>query len=121
MLSEATKMSDMLEIEQRLTEVQTQIEQFTGELQKWNSLIDLSTVNVTVSEVAELKKESGKDFGSRLASAFQDSVSALGRALQVLVLVIAAVIPFALVLCLAAAVVLLIRKWRGRNRKKPQP
>ena len=54
LMKKAEKMADVLAIEQRLTEVQTQIEQLTGDLKRMDSLVSLATVTVSIQEVAAI-------------------------------------------------------------------
>ena len=55
-LSEATEITEIIELEKALTEVRYEIESITGYLKQMDDLVDMSTVNITISEVAETSK-----------------------------------------------------------------
>lgn len=53
LLSNATEMTDIIELETALSDTEYQIEQYTSDLQRYDSLIDYSTVNINVEKVTE--------------------------------------------------------------------
>jgi hypothetical protein len=118
LLDKATNMTDILTIEDKLSNLQSQIEQLTGELKKWDSLVDLSTVNIVVTEVHAYSTVSAP-FGSQLLSTLAGSLRALGETCRIIALVLAAVLPFAVVIAAILLLVLLICRKRGRIRRLP--
>jgi hypothetical protein len=119
-LKKTTNMTDVITVEQRLTDVEDQIEQLTGELQKWDSLVDLSTVNINISEVKVITS-TPDNFGSRIASVFSSSLNALVVTLKYILIVIIAVLPFAVVIGVILVVVYLILRRRKKYKKSVAP
>lgn len=95
-LSKTQNMSDLLTIEQRLTNIDNQIESLTGELQKMDSLVEMSTVTINISEVTEISNTPDNFFG-QVGAVAVGSLKALLTTLSYIVIVIVAVLPFAIV------------------------
>lgn len=121
LMQAAEKMDDILKIEQRLTDVENEIEQLTGQLKQWDSLVSLSTVTIKIREVAELTAPPAKDFGGQIGSIFQSSLSALGVTLRYLVLGVAAALPFLAVLAVFGAAVLFLRRRLQKRKTRSVP
>lgn len=117
LMKKAEKMEDVLAIEQRLTDVQTQIEQLTGDLKRMDSLISLATVTVGIREVTTLTEPAAQGFGGQVAAVFRSSIHAFAQASRTVFLGLIAVLPFAAAAAAVAAAVLLIR--RHRKNKRP--
>lgn len=119
LMNKATKIEDVITIEQRLTDVQNQIEQLTANLKNMDSLVALSTVTVTIKEVEAVQQPAQKGFGNQVGALFAASVDALGKTFRYLALGVVAVLPFAVVFgVIIAAVVFVCKK---RNKKKSPP
>lgn len=116
MMNKASDMESLLKIEQRLTEVQNQIEQLTAELKSMDSLVAFASVAVTVQETAVLTKPAEPTFWGQLGSTLSASFHALGLTFRYLCVFLTAVLPFAAVAGAVLAVVLILRR---RMRKKP--
>ena len=113
LLQKAIKLSDILELEKELNSVRYQIESYTGTLRKWDSLINYSTISVTIREVDVSKvvvptKEQG--LWNRMVFGFTDSTKQLIETLQNLVVSIVAMLPFLLVLSVLIFVGTYLRK-----------
>lgn len=110
LMNKAEKIEDVIKIEQRLTEVQNEIEKLTGELKRWDSLISLSTVTVTITEVGVITAPEAEGLGGQLASMLRASVFAVGQFFRYVLLGVTAVLPFAAVAAVVFAAVFLIRR-----------
>lgn len=96
LLIKADKMEDILKIEKELQTTLYEIENYTGTLKKWDSLIEYSTLIVNINEVEQIKPVTPKEkdgFFSRIAFGFKNSVIGLWEFLQDLVVFIAAALP----------------------------
>lgn len=96
LLKKADKMEDILKIEKELQSTLYDIENYTGTLKKWDSLIEYSTLTVNIYEVEKIKPTTAKDndgFFNRITISFKNSVTGLGEFLQDLVVFLAAAIP----------------------------
>lgn len=117
LLSVATKMSDILAIEEKLTSVETSIEEYTGELKKWDSLVDLSTVNIRLTET---KKSVAKTdtFAGTVSYVFSQSIGALVTTAKTICYCIVAIVPFAVILAILFGIILLILRRRKKHGKR---
>ena len=55
LLEKAENMSDLLEIETRLTDVRTELEEVVSQLQLYDNLVDYGTLDLTITEVKEFE------------------------------------------------------------------
>jgi len=118
LLSEASNLSEILEIEDRLSTVRYEIEYLTGTLSKLSALISLSTVNVEILEVRELSEPDPETFGEEIVKTFNSSIKALVTTLRYATLAIVALLPFFTVLLIFIAILILVIKKARRNKGK---
>ena len=73
LLAKAESMEDIITIESAISETELQIEYLTGSLRNYDSLIDFSTINLSLHEVYRLstEEETPVTFGDRLSSALK--------------------------------------------------
>lgn len=73
LLSQAETMEDIITIESAISDTELAIEQLTGTLRSYDSLVDYSTVNVSLEEVYQLSnvEEPAQGFASRMGAAFR--------------------------------------------------
>lgn len=119
LLQKATKMEDILKIEKELQTTYYEIENFTGTLKKWDSLVEYSTLMVNVKEVVQIKPVTPKEndgFFSRIAFGFKNSVIGLLDFLQDFIVFIASALPVIIPLGLIGY--LIYRVVRKRVNKK---
>ena len=89
-------MEDILKIEKELQETLYAIENYTGTLRKWDSLVEYSTLMVNISEVEQIKPLTPKEkdgFFKRIAFSFKNSLIGVGEFLQDFVVALAAALP----------------------------
>lgn len=73
LLEKAATMEDIISLENALSETEYQIEQYTSDLKRYDSLIDFATIELRLTEVAPL--------GARVASAFGEGLHSFGDGL----------------------------------------
>ena len=88
LLERAESMEDIISLENALSEVEYQIEQYTSTLNRYDALVSFSTFNIYLSEVSKVTEEVGEtaSLGSRMAAGFRASLDGLvdgGRELLV--------------------------------------
>ena len=116
--AQAETTADLLEIENRLSDVQYQLESYTQQQRALDGQITYSTVEISLSEVASLTPTGGS-FAQRLSDAFAGGWHGFVLFLQGLVLTLVYLWPLVLV---AVVVVILIRALARRHRaKSPRP
>ena len=122
LMNKATKIEDVIAIEQRLTDVQNEIERLTASLKNMDSLVSLSTVTVTIKEVEAVQQPAQKGFGNQVGALFAASVDALGKTFRYLALGVVAVLPFAVVFgAIIAAIVFIFKKQKKRKAPPEKP
>ena len=122
LLAKADNMADIITIESAISDPELQIEYLTGSLRSYDSLIDYSTINLSLCEVYRLSNEevTPVTFGDRLATAFKRGLEQGVDNLEDFVISIArnwlTLIVWAVVI--AVAVVLIRRRVRNRRGAK---
>lgn len=84
LLSKAETMEDIITIESAISDTEWTIENLTGTLRTYDSLVDYATVYMSLSEVYELSGtgQAPVTFGDRLGESFLDGLKSIGRAAQ---------------------------------------
>lgn len=119
LLEKAENMTDLLEIESRLTQVRYEIESVGSQLRVYDNKINYATVNLSISQVEELTVVEAPTFWQRVRTGFMDSLKNVGRLLQNVAAGIMAGSPY-LVLgtVLAGGAYFLWKGLRKRSKKK---
>lgn len=125
LLEKAESMEDIISLENALSEVEYQIEQYTSTLNRYDALIGFSTFNIYLSEVSKVTEEVGEtaSLGSRMAAGFRSSLEGLVNGSQQL-LIWASYNFIALAILVAAVAVggvVGYRRWKKVRRSKEQP
>ncbi|MBQ8580153.1 MAG: DUF4349 domain-containing protein [Oscillospiraceae bacterium] len=117
-LSKAETVKEMLEIEARLTNVRAELESIASQLKVYDNLVDYGTVTLRIDEVKEytVVEEEDPTLWERISNGFMNSLRALGKLMEGLVVLFFIVLPFLLPLALVGGIVLLIYKLRKRRR-----
>lgn len=121
LLQKAIKMEDILKIEKELQTTYYEIENYTGTLKKWDSLVEYSTLMVNIKEVEEIKPEVPKEKNglfARIAFGFKNSVIGLWDFIQDLAVFIASALPVIIPLGLIGYLVYRIIRKRISNRTR---
>lgn len=118
MMEQAGELETLLAIQNQLTEVQYQIENYTSQMNTYDDLIDYSTICITVQEVKRIT-EASDNFGQRIGAAFGNSWHAFVVGLQNFIIVLIYLLPFVLLLCVLSGFVIFI--WSKRKKRTPKP
>lgn len=122
MLNKAEYVEDMLNIEDRLSNVRYQIESLATALTNWDSKVNYSTLSLDVQEVKELtiEKPIARTFGEDLRDGIQTSFEWLGQAGKDVLLFVASALPLLVIpAVLIVIIALVIRHNRRKKRKNP--
>ena len=79
LMEQAQTMSDLLEIEERLTEVRYQLENYTSTLRLYDNQVDYATLDLTLREVAKFTPPEKQGFWEKVTSGLADSIVDLGQ------------------------------------------
>ena len=120
LLAEAETMSDLLEIEARLTDVRYELERVTSQLRLYNNQVDFATIHLNLNEVQEYTPVAEPTFLERIRSTFSDALEGLGDGIVDITVFLVGNSPYLLVYGLiGTALGLLIRRTaKARKAKK---
>lgn len=79
LMEQAETMSDLLEIEERLTEVRYQLENYTSTLRLYDNQVDYATLDLTLREVEKFTPPEKQGFWQKVTSGLADSIVDLGQ------------------------------------------
>ncbi len=122
LMAKAETMSDLLEIESRLTDVRYELESRASQLRTYDNQIDYATIYLSIEEVQEYTPVAEKTTWERIRDGFLSSLKGLKEgAVEVFVWFLVN-LPY-LVVCaaLAAVLALVIRRGKKRRKAKKQP
>lgn len=119
LLRRAESMEDIITIESAISETEWTIENLTGTLRTYDSLVGCSTVYMSLSEVYELagQGQAPVTFGDRLGESFLDGLKSIGRTAQNFAVWLA--YSWFWLLVIAVIVIVVIRTIRRRKNGKP--
>ncbi len=125
LLEQATEMEDIISLESALSDVEYEIEWYSSNLNRYDSLIGYSTINVSLTEVIkETVVPTTGDFGERVGTAFSEGIEGFAEGCQdFVVLLVGAWIPLLIVAGIIIAALIIIRKLlkRAKTAKKQMP
>ena len=121
LLAQAENMEDIITIESAISDTELEIEQLTGTLRHYDSLVDFSTVYITLQEVYQLSnvEEPATSFGSRVGTAFASGWRGFVSTLESLAVALAYGWVWLLLLAVIGAAA--GRYFWKRHRRQTQP
>ena len=119
LMEQAQSMSDLLEIEGRLTEVRYQLENHTSRLRVYDNQVDYATIHLDLEEVQEYTPVAEQTVWQRITEGFGQSLKGLWENLTDIFVWVIVNLPYLIVWALViTGAVLLLRKLRkGRPVK----
>ena len=119
LLRRAESMEDIITIESAISETEWTIENLTGTLRTYDSLVGFSTIYMTLHEVYELsgQGQAPVTFGDRLGESFLDGLKSIGRTAQNFAVWLA--YSWFWLLIVVVIVIVVIRTIRRRKNGKP--
>ena len=126
LLAKAENMQDIITIESAISDTQWQIDNLSGTLRDYDSLVDYATVRIDLREVYQLSDaaQAPLTFGQKLANAFASGLRNVGSAAEDFAMWLAYSWVWLLLLAAAAVVIVRIVRRRGihlRKKKKAAP
>ena len=123
LLTQATKMADIVTLEEEISKVTYEIESMEGQKRNWDNLVQYVTVNMTIEEVNtippainETKKQDELSFGEQLGNGFLSVLRAVVDFFKTLLLILVAGSP--IIVPVAAIVLVVIFSVRASKKKK---
>ncbi len=123
LLAQAENMSDLLDIEKRLTQVRTELEQVTSQLRVYDNMVDYGTVYLEIREVTEYTVVEEPDtIWERIGTGFMNSLKGLGDFLVEVFVFLVVALPYLIPLgLLITGVIFLLRRRRKKKMNKKDP
>ena len=129
LLAEAENLTEILEIEDRLTDVRYELEYMESQLRTYDNLVEYATVKLSVNEVQKLTPTEEKGFWEKIGDGFVDSLSNIWEGLKSFFSFIVIALPYLLVIALIVIVILVIilqsvkrsRKKAAKRQSAPAP
>lgn len=119
LLAQAETMSDLLEIEARLTDVRYELESYTSQLRLYDNQIDYATIYLSIEEVQEYTPVEEPTLWERISGGFVSSLKGLGEgALDLLVWLIVCSPYLAVLAAVIVLVVVLVKRIRKNRAAK---
>lgn len=121
LLQKSGTLKDIIELEKSLADVNYQIEELTGSLRQYDSLVDYSTVSIHLYEVVKPTEVENTPvtLGDKIVRQFKDSMKALGGFGEGLLIFLVGGSPIILLLAaLAAALIFGLRRREKRLAAK---
>ena len=117
MMEKAETVSDVIAIEEKLTELRYQIESLQSALKNWDRQVAYSTLDLEVQEVVEYTPESRMSYGQELALALCSGLKRTGEFFKDLLLAIVGALPALVILAVVLAILIPVWKKRRKARK----
>ena len=108
MYSQCTTIDEIINVEQRLSEVQYEIDSYQATINNYDLLIKYSTINVSITEVKDITTPSNS-FIDDIKNAFIDSYQVFINFVQNMIITLIYLLPFIIVLVI---IILIIKKTR---------
>lgn len=116
----AIKLSDIIEVEEKLASVRQKIEAIEGKMKLLRSQSDLSTLTINVYEPSMLSTSSGGGFFYELKQAIKKGLSGFTKVLTVLIVFVISIIPVLLLAYVVYHIIKSILKRRKKNKSEKQ-
>lgn len=122
LMEQAQTMSDLLEIEERLTEVRYQLENYTSTLRLYDNQVDYATLDLTLREVAKFTPPEKQGFWEKVTSGLADSIVDMGQGMVDFAAWVLIELPYLVLVGLLGWLVVLLtrRSIKKRRAKKAQ-
>ena len=121
LLAKAENMEDLLLIESRLTDVRTELEEYTSQLRLYDNLVNYATIRLHISEVTEYTPTQEKTFWQRIGSGFMDNLKNLGTGLSNFIVFLLSSSPYLVLIAVIILLILIAVKTALKRTKKKAP
>ena len=117
LLSQAETMTDLLEIEARLSEVRSELENYASQKRLYDNQIDYATIYIAIEEVQEYTPTEEPSLWERSRDGFKDNLEGVGEGLLGVLVWFIVSIPTLVVLAVVVLILVLIVRRIRRHRK----
>ena len=121
LLAKAENMSDLLMIEQRLTEVRAELEKYTSQKRIYDNMVDFGTVDLTVTQVQEFTVVEEETIWQRMSDGLQENWQGLCEFAEDLLVLIVVSVPYLIPLAVIGLLIFAVIKLAEKPRRKKMP
>jgi len=118
LLSKAEDMSDLLLIEERLTNVRTELEEVTSQMRLYDNMVDYGTVQLTVTEVREYTAVEEQTVWQKIGSGLSENWKSLCEGAEAVFVFLVTSVPYLIPVGAAVVVTVVAVKLATRKTKK---
>ncbi|MGA2105523.1 MAG: DUF4349 domain-containing protein [Methanoregula sp.] len=111
-MKNATKVEDVLSIQQQIDEVQTNLDRVTGTMKYLNSQIDYATITVTLQQPQPVVAPQGHDF----VSVIDEGIAGFFGVIDAIIVFIITVLPLVIIGC-----IVYVGYWFWKRNRPSQP
>jgi len=117
-LAKADNVADLITVQDRLTEVNAELESCKSKLKTYDELISYSTVRMDISEVKRATGTEELSFGKEILRKLSDNLYNIGQGLRNFAINFISSIPYLLIIAVIIAIAFIIIKKIVRKAKK---
>lgn len=117
LLETAERLEDIISLEDRLSQVESEIDTYSMEIRNYDDLVDYSTVNISITEKEHIT-ETDKTFIGRVVSGLSDNLYSLRVAFVDFAVYAIVHIPNFIILCILVLIASKISKVMNKRKKK---
>ena len=123
MMEQADSMTDILSIQSQITDVRYEIESYESQLRVYDNQVNYSTIYLDLYEVTRERSTTGKTFGDRVYTRWNDNLYRMGQGFQNFLIGFLGGLPIlvpVVIVCVAAFMVVrrILRKRKDRKKGK---
>jgi len=118
LLAEAENMSDLLEIEARLTDVRYELERHASQLRLYDNQVDYATIYLNISEVQEYTPVEEPTFFERIQTTFSNALEGLGDSIVNITVFLVGNSPYLLTFGLIGFLAIKLSRRHGKTTGK---
>lgn len=112
--AQADTLEELLEIEDRINDVQYQIESYTAQKKAYDDQVDYSTVSIDITEVATYSEVKADTAWNRFVEAFGSSFAGFVAFVQWVIIAVIYLLPYLLIVAAILLIIFGVRKKKGK-------
>lgn len=120
LLEKAENMSDLLQIEERLTNVRTELEEVTSQMRLYDNMVDYGTIQLTVTEVQEYTAVEEQTVWQKIGSGLSDNWKNLCDGAEAVFVFLVTSVPYLIPVSAAIIITVIAVKAAMRKPKKKE-
>ncbi len=117
-LSKASNVTEILQVEAELSRVRGDIESFEGQIKLYDNLVGFSTITLSIYGPSSIPMVEEEGFDKKAGNVFSESLEALAKFGEGIVYVLIAIVPWLPVILVNAGIIILIIVLVKRSIKK---